>query len=171
MQETWLDPSFHKINLIDNWVQIDNSVGKGKGILTCFKPNFAWRSNVTRPNYQLTKICSEELTIINVYRSAGADTANFIDDLVSLVENSKDTLIVGDFNICYALHQFHEVFVTLTSMGFDQLVQKPTHIDGGQIDLVFLHASNSSMVFEVNQQAQFFTDHDLIEVVKKCRME
>ena len=42
----------------------------------------------------------------------------------------------------------------------------PTHREGGTIDLVFFLSSNPDIVCKVIQQSQFYTDHDLIEVVR-----
>ena len=166
LQETWLDPSTSTINLIDGWQQHSNSVGKGRGIITCFKSSYIWEKDVNKPNYQMTKISSESEEIINIYRSADANNLRFIEDLTALLDKGKDIFILGDFNICYARDTFNEVFTELRRLGFRQLVKRPTHIEGGMIDLVFLLSSNPNTAHEVRQQAQFFTDHDVVEVLR-----
>ena len=113
----------------------------------------------------MTKISSDCLTIINVYKSAGADNQRFIKDLISLLPVQTDILILGDFNICYQLETSNAVFATLRNLGFQQLVQSPTHLEGRTIDLVFFLPSRPSSSFEVIQEAQFFTDHDLLTVI------
>ena len=90
----------------------------------------------------------------------------FIEDLTALLDKGKDIFILGDFNICYARDTFNEVFTELRRLGFCQLVKHPTHIEGGMIDLVFLLSSNPNTAHEVRQQAQFFTDHDVVEVLR-----
>ena len=166
LQETWLDPSASTVNLIDGWQQHSNSVGKGKGISTYYKSCYIWEKDVTKANYQITKISSDSMEIINVYRSAGANNLSFIEDLTNILDTRKDILILGDFNICYAMDSLNEVFTTLRSLGFCQLVKHPTHIEGGLIDLVFVFSTNPMNAYEVRQQAQFFTDHDVVEVIK-----
>ena len=75
------------------------------------------------------------------------------------VLSKEDTVIVGDFNLCFVDQRNHQIFRTLESLGFNQLVKKPTHIKGRMIDLVF-----SKVSFEIIQQSPFFTDHDILLV-------
>ena len=168
LQETWLDPMTEQTNLLETegWEMHDNSVGKGKGIVTFFKKSFVWKSDVTTSKYQITKIQSDEIEIINVYRSAGADNIKFLEDICGLISSGKQTVILGDFNICYISENSNQVFQVLRYMGFQQLVKHRTHIEGRLIDLVFFFSPDSSICFKVKQQAQYFTDHDLIRVIR-----
>ena len=76
IQETWLNPSTNVNNFLEDkgFEQHNNSVGRGKGISTFYKSDYTVEKDVTKPNYQMTKL---------------------------------------------------------------KLVKYPSHIDGGQIDLVF----------------------------------
>ena len=167
LQETWLHPSA-ETNLLEEkgWKQHNNSVGRGKGISTFYKPEFVLEKDVTLPSYQMTKIRSDSIDIINVYRSSGAENYNFIEDLCGLCNPEKHTLILGDFNICYNSQIDNQVYQTLRNMGFRQLVKHPTHIDGRLIDPVFSFSPGIEVIYEVKQQAQYYTDHDMIEVVE-----
>ena len=168
LQETWMDPLAPKMNLLENegWQQHNNSIGKGKGITTFYKPNYIWVGDVTKANYQLTKLKSVGMDVINVYRSAGAENTDFVEDLFGLITSGKRTLVLGDFNICYISEFSNLVFQALRSNGFQQIVEHPTHIEGRQIDLVFFHCPDQAICYEVKQQAQYFTDHDLLKVVQ-----
>ena len=73
----------------------------------------------------------------------------------------KETLIVGDFNLCFKSDILHPIFQALN--GFDQLVKYPTHVRGRIIDLAFIKKPNNS-AYEVKQISPFFTDHDIIEL-------
>ena len=42
------------------------------------------------------------------------------------------------------------------------MVENPTHIEGRLIDLVFLNDGNLKV--DIRQIAQYFTDHDLLEI-------
>ena len=106
----------------------------------------------------MTKVSSSSMDIINVYRSEGAITSSFLEDLLSLYDK-EETVIMGDFNLCYTQQRNHQIFKTIESLGFNQLVKSPTHIKGRMIDLVF-----SKSFFEVLQQSPFFTDHDILVV-------
>ena len=151
---------------MEGWTQHNNSVGKGKGITTFYKKDFVLEKDVTKPNYQMTKIMSDSMDIINIYRSTGAEKSDFLEDLCQLFNQEKHTLILGDFNICYSTENSNQVFQTLRNMGFSQLVRAPTHIEGRKIDQVFCYCPGDDVVYEVSQIAQYYTDHDLIKVVK-----
>ena len=166
LQETWLDPLSSQENLLEiqGWSQHNNSVGRGKGITTFYKDKYVWEKDVTKPNYQITKIKSDTRDIINVYKSAGAEDNNFLENLCALVSSGKPTTILGDFNICYISERSNRVFQALSNMGFKQIVEFPTHIEGRLIDLVFIYSPDPNISYEVQQKAQYYTDHDLITV-------
>ena len=141
-------------------------MGRGKGISTFYQRTFSWDQDINNPAYQITKLRSESLDVINIYRSAGAQTESLIHDVSSLISSGKHTLIVGDFNLCYISDYSHQLFEALRVKGFQQIVKNPTHIEGRLIDLVFTNNLDPDINYQVEQQAQFFTDHDLIEVKK-----
>ena len=120
LQETWLDPLAPECNHLlvsAGWMQHSNSVGKGKGIATFYTENYKWAMDITKPLYQFTKIVSEQLEVINVYRSEGAETNNFLNDLCGLISSVKQTMILGDFNLCYMSENSHQLFQVLHSKG------------------------------------------------------
>ena len=168
LQETWLEPSVSYMNLLEEGglEQHNNSIGRGKGITTFYQQHYTWDQDITRLDYQITKLRSESLDVINIYRSAGASTEAFGHDVSYLISSGKQTLIVGDFNLCYFSDYKHQLFEALRVQGFKQIVKNPTHMEGRLIDLVFINNLDLDITYQVQQQAQFFTDHDLIEVIK-----
>ena len=82
--------------------------------------------------------------------------------LYSLINPSRQILILGDFNLCYLSERNHPIFKALEEKGFNQIVENPTHIKGRLIDLAF--SSSGRMKFKVYQKAQYFTDHDMLEI-------
>ena len=166
IQESWLDPLAENEFEIPGWNQHNNSAGRGKGIITCFKSGFEFERDVTQSRYQMTKITSGSIDIINVYRSSDAETTSFLQDLCGLIDSWNHTLVLGDFNICYNSQSSHLLFSTLNSLGFRQLVKSATHKDGRLIDHVFFHCPDNNVYYEVQQQAQYYTDHDLIKVIQ-----
>ena len=114
----------------------------------------------------MTKITSERLDIINVYRSIGAETENLLEDLFTLISPGKQTLFVGDFNLCYLTESSHQLFQAFQRMGYRQIVEDPTSIMGRLIDLAFISPSALDVFDRAQQQSQFFTDHDLIEIIE-----
>ena len=110
----------------------------------------------------MARVVSEELDIINVYRSSDANTNNFVESLRSLINETKKTYVVGDFNLCFDSERSHPVFRFLENSKFKQLVQNATHIKGRLIDLVFTNSPEE--VIRVSQNGQYFSDHDMIIV-------
>ena len=165
-QETWL-LNTNKCGLeIDGFQLHLNSAGRGKGVATYHKANYAFSQDVTRSNYQMTKISSNSQDIINVYRSTDAPSSQFIDDILKLLNFTKVTFIVGDLNICFNAENNHQVIKSLENLGFVQKVLAPTHMEGRLIDHVFLFSPNQtdSTNVKVVQQSSFFGDHDIIFV-------
>ena len=89
-----------------------------------------------------------------------------MQDLRALICLKKAILLLGDFNICYKSNRSNLIFDELRKLGFQQLVKKATHTEGGVIDLVFFLEPKDSYSYYVIQTSQFFTDHDLIEIYK-----
>ena len=110
----------------------------------------------------MTLIESEELSLINVYRSSDAVTSSFLAQLDSLLNTSKQTLIIRDFNLCYLSQRSHPIFQFLEEKDFQQSVEYPNHIEGRLIDLVF--SNDGNLKFKVYQKAEYFTDHDILEI-------
>ena len=72
---------------------------------------------------------------------------------------------MGDY-LCYLSENSHRLFQALRSQGFQQIVKAPTSLKGRLIDLAFISSANPSVYYEARQQSQFFTDHDLIEIME-----
>ena len=75
-----------------------NSAGVGKGLAIYCKATYTEVQQVKHNNYQM----SSYLNILNIYRSSSTSPAsigNSINDIQQLVEETKPTLIVGDFDI------------------------------------------------------------------------
>ena len=167
LQETWLHPNSEEVDMLPNskWKQHNNSVGRGKGITTLFTERYTWEKDITKKDYQITKIVADNLAIINVYRSDCADDDIFMEDLFELFDTRKQTLIVGDLNLCFLKEGSNRLFKSFLDKGFTQIVKNPTSLKGRLIDLAFISPSYSDVSYVARQQSQFFTDHDLIEVI------
>ena len=164
LQETWTETPRSVPVFGDQFThQHENHVGRGKGIAVFHDESVSIEKDVNKPLYQITKLISESKAIINVYRSQGANTESFIDDLLEMIDLNEHTIIVGDFNLCFLRYSSHKIFNTLRNLHFEQLLKKPTHIDGGMIDLIFVLCSGD-LPYEIIQQAQYFTDHDILSI-------
>ena len=114
----------------------------------------------------MTKVTSQSLDIINIYRSEGAITENFKKDLRMLFNAKKVTYLVGDFNLCFESESSHPVLREIRNLGFEQMVKFPTHMAGRLIDHVHVFSPNDfPQCIDVRQQSPYFTDHDLLSVI------
>ena len=123
IQETWIDPekdNTDDLNL-NGFSAHFTSIGRGKGIGTYFKDNFNFTEEVKKPNYQMSKVSSEDMDVINVYRSENAP-CSFVDDLGSLICTERITHIVGDFNIWYNTDKQNKVVKYLEKNGFRYVI-------------------------------------------------
>ena len=71
-------------------------------------------------------------------------------------------MILGDFNLCYKEQRMHSVFQFLQNSNFQQVIERPTHTEGRIIDLIFVRNNKRKLI--IDQKAQYFTDHDLLEI-------
>ena len=171
--ETWIKNDIVQEELkIPGYELQLNSIGEGKGIATYFKSEGNYQSiDVKNPTFQFTKLSSLEIDIINVYRSQSANNSNFLDELSTLINKDKTTIICGDFNLCLVKEKLNIVTKSILEYGFSQLVTMATHIKGGHINHVY--SNHDSKLFEVDvmMHSPYYTSHDhdaLFITVKRC---
>ena len=140
------------------------SVGNGKGLTTYFKACvFKNQLDFIAPNMQATKFCSENLDVINVYRSSKGNSLDLLNKLVEMVTPGMSTLITGDFNICFSRNPNNRMSKGLVNAGFQQLVRESTHILGGHIDHVYWMSRNNQWKEPILQRhSPYYSDHDAI---------
>jgi hypothetical protein len=131
--------------------------GRGKGIATYFTSEFKVEDIISNPQYQITKITSADMDILNVYRSNNA-SSTFIDDLRDMLTEIivKTTILCGDLNFCANKHPQHPIKAFLEKLKFVQLIEKPTHI---VLDHVYLLCKEPETV-ETKIKGCYYSDHD-----------
>ena len=78
-----------------------------------------------------------------------------------LLEEEKAILIVGDLNLCYMTNKSNKVSKELKHCGLKQLMNHPTHIQGGHIDHVYWRdASAMWMPPCLERYSAYYSDHD-----------
>ena len=99
-------------------------------------------------------------------RSKNASSIAFLMDFDDIFDETRETLVVGDFNLCSKSEKDHSILRHMKSLGFKQLVNEPTHVEGRSIDLVFMYRPLESFVYDVGVRLQspYFTDHDILYV-------
>ena len=159
LQETWLmpgeDPGKYEVG---GMIPLLNSEGLGKGIATYCTSPFKLKQHYCLQDCQLTKLTSEKLEIINVYRSSECKV--FEDELESLINIKLPTIVCGDTNINVGAGSCR-LMELMTNLGFNQLVTESTHDKGGCIDQVFI---NSSFNVTVEKTRVHFSDHDQLRI-------
>ena len=150
-----------------------NSAGIGKGLASYYKEEkfkFDQRKNIQKA--QIMKLSSKECDVINIYRSHNAqisDDQTIIQEMSKIIEKRKLTIICGDMNICYIQKRNNILLAFLESIGFQQLVDEATHIQGGHLDLIFSNHTAFSYEIDVKIYSPYYTyrDHDAILLTVK----
>ena len=138
------------------------SVGNGKGIATYYKASiFNKQQDYITPTMQITKFCTKGLDIINVYRSNKGNSVELLKKLEEMLTPGISTLITGDFNICFLTNPNNRMSKGLINIGFQQLVNEPTHILGGHIDHVYWNSRNQEWEGPIlHRHSPYYSDHD-----------
>ena len=133
LQETWLEDGEEKQARyqLEGYQGYFASEGSGKGVAVYVREGLEFESihKFAEPNIQLCKIVMKKLDVITIYRSQDEPLFNAAHYLRNYCDPEKDTLIVGDVNICATKNNALSNF--LEGEGFYQLVTLPTHIKGG----------------------------------------
>ena len=144
-----------------------NSYGDGKGIALYHKAEFKQVCDIKKEKYQISKLESEKLDIIAVYRSSDSSKSSMIDflsDMRTLIFKKKKILILGDFNFNASCQDQNYILRQLENWNFKQLIQNPTHIQGGVIDHCYISNNLPLDSISLSQKSVYYTDHDIIEV-------
>ena len=166
LQETWLEKSEEgELLELVGYISHFNSQGRGKGIAVYIKEGGDYHiQNVTSPFQQMTKLYSDTLDIITIYRSQDESYISIQSQLQTLLNMKKNTLIVGDFNFCY-LEKTNTLRNYMEGLGFRQLVGSATHISGGLLDQVYFWQVQGEKAASVEQLSNYYSDHDTITVL------
>jgi exonuclease III len=166
LSETWITSQDNVADLqIEGYQASFNSVGKGKGIMSFFKPDVFSPDSVTHhqlPGAQISKYESDNVDVIHVYRSQDQPIAPIMEIILSLLNLNKTMVVCGDFNICLKKSPNNSVTQELTSMGMVQLTKEATHIAGGHIDHMYLNKTKPETTAVQERYSPYYTDHDAL---------
>ena len=138
-----------KKNSSDEYVLPDyqsnlNIVGRGKGIASYYKNEYKHARNINSDGISITKLESDKLDMVAIYRSQEGNVTTLIEHLESLITKGKTTLVGGDFNICAFAHPRNYITASLREIEFNQLVETSIHIEEGMIDHAYIKQRENS---------------------------
>ena len=106
---------------------------------------------------------SSRMDVIIVYRSDQGNTAELLEHIIGLITPENNTIICGDFNICYLSTRQNKLTKYLEQNGFTQLVKEATHIKGRLLDhFYFRQRDNNQMITTLFRYSPYYADHDAI---------
>ena len=140
-----------------------NSTGRGKGLAIFYKQGFEDINDYNEEGINITKIASQDLDIIGIYRSNHGSCEKLINNLEKIINPSKTNLIIGDMNICNKKTPKNELKCFLERKSFSQIVNQATHIEGGHLDHAYiLNGGNFEDIPDIQQTPKYYSDHDAI---------
>ena len=165
IEETWVEPGEDEnVYQLEGYTTHLNSQGRGKGLAIYIKKNkFRHVMDLKSPNMQITKVTSENMDVISVYRSQEEPFLSLKNQVEALIDPNKTSLVVGDFNFCYKTSQ-NEFSSFMSKSKFNQLVEAATHIEGGLLDHAYLKCVGNQREATVELCSNYYSDHDTVTV-------
>jgi hypothetical protein len=162
LSETWLDQQT-PFN-INGYKSHYNSIGPGKGLALYYKSEiFKPGPEIKEEKMQISKLESKEVDIIIVYRSEQGNLTDLVEHLKKLINTGVNTVVTGDFNICYVSNRNNKITKYLENDGFSQLMNEPTHMKGRHLDhLYFRPGSKPVQIPSIHRYSPYYSDHDAI---------
>ena len=112
---------------------------------------------------QITKIKSENLEIIVMYRSEQGNLSELLENLKMIIKPFKNTIVCGDFNLCFLSNRKNKLSKHPEENGFCQLIKEATHIRGRNIDHFYLKTRNDIQDnVSVLRYSPYYSDHDAL---------
>ena len=146
---------------LGGYCQKSVNVGNGKGIITYFDSSKTRLIDyIASEKHQLMKFGYCNLDILNIYRSKNCRSNELIESLKLMLDPRKNTIITGDFNICFNENRSNKIIAYLIENGFHQLVHEPTHIRGRLIDHVYWLDKTGDYNIELERYTAYYSDHD-----------
>ena len=160
LTETWLEKNKCEDEYqLAKFTACFNSVGRGRGIACYFNDKVKHVVDINHDGFSITKLKTEKMDIIGVYRSQNGNVVHIIEELQALVDTGRATVVGGDMNICAVTQTNNYVTESLKEMGFQQVVTKPTHIDGRSIDHIYIMSGrNVRFDWTLEYFAKYYSD-------------
>ena len=147
-----------------NHITILLGLVKCKGLAIYYKAElFKPGPEIKDDKMQISKLVSNEVEVIVVYRSEKGNLNDLVEHLKKIINREENTVITGDFNICYISNRKNKVTKYLENDGFSQLMNEATHIKGRHIDHLYFRPGNKPVETpSVYRYSPYYSDHDAI---------
>ena len=150
--------------------------GRGRGLAAFIREglmsNFLGATPIDKSFAQYLKLSFKSYDVITVYRTQDcttiSDNQQFVHILHELIDDSKPTIINGDFNFDYWKDKHNLVRVTMEAKGFRQLVTEPTTFRGNCIDHVYIRDEDVECKY-VKLYYPYYTDHEAVRVIVQSK--
>ncbi len=119
---------------------------------------------IKTPHLQISKLSSNMLDVIVMYRSQEEMFSSMKDKIQALVNLEKTTLIVGDLNFCCRSSK-NEVSKYLEGVQFLQLIKEATHIEGALLDQAHFRRVGLGGPAIIELFPNYYSDHDTVTVL------
>ena len=157
LTETWMNPS-QPINWPGK-VLHHASVGNGRGVCA-FTPEGTQDSfinDLAMPNYQILSLLIKDYQIILMYLSKECNFHEVLNSLNNTLIPAKKSLVLGDLNFDPNAKKPNPLSTFLKELDFVQIVDFPTHRDGGLIDHIY--TKNATNNVEIRTNFPYYSDH------------
>ena len=162
--ETWLKPE-QKVCFEDQGykgIQVNTQNANGKGLASFIKKKHeAFWEKFAGEKYSAILTKTKSVDVIQLYLSKDFDWNKLHQILQKWIIQDKDVAIIGDTNINH-LKQRHDFIEFLKCKNFIQLVEKPTHEDGGLLDQIYVNQALLKKKPFYSQRSVYYSDHDEI---------
>ena len=93
-------------------------------------------------NLQMTLLQNQYCYVLGLYHSQQDTTLSL--ELRHIIPSYGTYFIKGDFNICSQKTSAHQVYLTLKSLGLNQIIHAATYFEGGRLDQAWLRSESES---------------------------
>ena len=105
------------------------------------------------------KFEAADIVIIGVYRSNEGNCRDIGEKLDAMAVEDKFCVIGGDININLLKSPNNLITAKLKEKGFEQIVKKATHIEGGLIDHVYIRQGKKNKIGEQEKRENRFSPY------------
>ena len=163
VNETWLvsDPDENLNGFHGHFINL-----KSQGTAVYCKTEANEVQKISSENASIIVASYPTFDLISVYRySSSSDLEAFTKEVLEHLNLNKSVLVLGDMNIDLSKQPLNLFTKALMKIGFQQLVQSPTHILGGILDHVYVYCVDSTKFTLYKTHPLYYSDHDAVAIL------